>query len=286
MTYGGSASRQKSWDGRAAANFICGGTGAGLIVLATLAGVRDTALAILLLAGLAFIGTGLLCVWHELGRPLRALHVFFHPHTSWMSRESFVAALLVPAGLLAAAGIAGFAWIAAALALAFVVCQARMLQAARGIPAWRGPLTAPLLIAPGLAEGGGLLLVAAPWGLALGGSQTLLLAFGALLLVRVLIWLAYRRAVSASSPRAFAALRGTGVALQLAGTLLPLAAIALVATGIAGGSAQLFIGAVAGAAAAAAGAHMKYTLVVHAGFTQGPALAHLPVRGARRAQRA
>jgi len=284
MTYGASASRQKSWDARAAANFVCGGAGAGLIVFAVLAGVRDVALAIVLVAALALIGTGLLCVWHELGRPLRALHVFFHPHTSWMSRESFVAALLMPAGLLAAAGMAGFAWIAAALALAFVVCQARMLQAARGIPAWREPLTAPLLIATGLAEGGGVLLVAAPW-LALG-SQTLLLAFGALVLVRVLIWLAYRRAVSASSPRAFAALRGTGVALQLAGTLLPLAAIALVATGIAGGGAQLFIGAVAGAAAAAAGAHMKYTLVVHAGFTQGPSLAHLPVRGARRAQRA
>ena len=284
MTYGGSASRQKSWDARAAANFICGGAGAGLIVLATLAGVRDTALAILLLAGLALIGTGLLCVWHELGRPLRALHVFFHPHTSWMSRESFVAALLVPAGLLAAAGIAGFAWIAAALALAFVVCQARMLQAARGIPAWRERLTAPLLIATGLAEGGGLLLVAAPW--LVIGARTLLLTFGALVLVRVLIWLAYRRAVAQSSPRASAALRGTGIALQLAGTLLPLAAIALVATGIADGSVRLFVGAVAGLAAAATGAHMKYTLVVHAGFTQGPVLAHLPVRGTRRAQRA
>ena len=44
-------------------------------------------------------------------------------------------------------------WLAAALALAFIYCQARMLQAAKGIPAWREPLLVPLMVVTGLAEG-------------------------------------------------------------------------------------------------------------------------------------
>ena len=36
-----------------------------------------------------------------------------------------------------------------------------MLQAAKGIPAWREPLTVPLIVATGLAEGGGLWLLLA-----------------------------------------------------------------------------------------------------------------------------
>ena len=74
MSFAASPSRQRNWDARAAANFVCGGAGGGLIVFAALAdvstGVSGLALALSLLAGLALVGTGLLCVWHELGRPL------------------------------------------------------------------------------------------------------------------------------------------------------------------------------------------------------------------------
>ena len=49
----------------------------------------------------ALIGFGLLMGWSEFGRPLRALNVFFHPQTSWMSREALLA---LP--LLAFAGVA------------------------------------------------------------------------------------------------------------------------------------------------------------------------------------
>jgi phenylacetyl-CoA:acceptor oxidoreductase subunit 2 len=90
MTYRSSPPRQTSWDVRAAANFACGGAGAGLIVAAALAGERGEALALLIVAALALVAAGLLSVWNETGRPLRALHVFFHPQTSWMSREAFV----------------------------------------------------------------------------------------------------------------------------------------------------------------------------------------------------
>jgi phenylacetyl-CoA:acceptor oxidoreductase 26-kDa subunit len=280
MTYGSSPVHQKSWDARAAANFVCGGAGAGMIVFTALSGEHGQALTVLMLAGSALVGAGLLCVWHEIGRPLRALHVFFHPRTSWMSREAFVATLLMPAAIFAAARVPGFAWIAAALALAFVGCQARMLQASRGIPAWRTPVVVPLLVASGLAEGAGLFLLASPW--LRVGSQSLLALFGAFVLLRMGVWLAYRRAVdSVAVPPALAALDGTGRVLQLAGTLLPVASIALIATGWPGGSTTLAVAAVAGLLAVAAGAHMKHTLIVHAGFTQGFALVRLPVRGTR-----
>ena len=281
MSFAASPSRQRNWDARAAANFVCGGAGAGLIVFAVLAGASAPALAVALLAGLALIGTGLLCVWHELGRPLRALHVFFHPHTSWMTREAYVAALLFPLGIAVAAGVAALAWSLAALAFAFVFCQGRMLQAARGIPAWRHALVAPLLVTTGLAEGAGLWLVAAAWLHA--GTQALLTIFGALVLLRIVIWLAYRRAIATRSPRAHAALAATSRVLQLGGTLLPLVAIALVASGVVSGVATFAVAALAGFAAAASGAYMKFMLVTKAGFTQGAALVRLPVRGVPRA---
>ena len=154
--YGPEPWHQTSWDWRAAGNFIGGGAGTGLIVFAALAGAQGPALAALMLAGLALVGAGLFCVALELGRPLRALNVFRNPWTSWMGREAWTSMLLFPAGLAAAWGVPGFAWAAAALALVFVYCQARLLQAAKGIPAWREPLFVPLLVTTGLAEGGGL----------------------------------------------------------------------------------------------------------------------------------
>lgn len=280
MTCATLPSRQRSWDGRAAANFICGSAGAGLIVFTALAGDRGMGSTLFVLTGLVLIGTGLLCVWHELGRPLRALNVFRHSQTSWMTREALVAALLFPAGLVAATGVAAFVWIAAALASTFVVCQSRMLQAARGIPAWREPLAAPLLVVTALVEGAGLWLTASAW--LRTGTQALLALFGVLVLVRIIVWLLYRRAVATTAPRAHAALDTTDRVLQFAGTLLPLASIAAIAAGVVSGAAALAVATIAGVAAAASGAQMKYALVVRAGFTQGVALVRLPVRGVPR----
>ena len=277
MSFGPAPWQQTNWDWRAAANFMCGGAGAGLIVFAVLSGAAGWALTGLMLAGLALVGLGLCCVWLEIGRPLRALHVFFNPRTSWMTRESFTAALLFPLGLLAAAAVPGCQWAAAALALAFVYCQGRMLQAAKGIPAWREPLLSPLIVTTGLAEGGGLFFLTGP--LHGAGTQPMLALFAALVLVRVLVWLAYRRRLAAAvAPRAGAVLDRVGRMLQLAGTLAPLA---LIAAGVASGTQIPLVAAIAGFAAAGTGAIMKYSIIIRAGFNQGFALARLPVRGAR-----
>lgn len=274
-SYGPQAWQQTSWDARAAGNFIGGGMGGGLLVFAALSGVSGPVLSALLLAGLGLVGAGLLCVAFELGRPLRAIRVLRNPHTSWMARESWVALLLFPGGLLAAAGVPAFAWIAAALALAFVYCQARMLRAAKGIPAWREPLLQPLLVTTGLAEGGGVFLLTAPWHGAATGATLIL--FGALVVARFLLWVGYRRRVAGHlAPPAQAALPAAGRVLLLGGTLLPLVLIAVPAYA---GALALPVVALAGLLAALAGAWLKLVLITRAGFNQGFALAHLPVRG-------
>lgn len=279
-SYGPEPWHQTNWDARAAGNFIGGGAGTGLIVFAAVSDSSGTALAALMLAGLALVGIGLFCVLLELGRPLRALKVFRNPLTSWMGREAWTSTLLFPAGLAAAWGVPGLAWVAAALALVFVYCQARLLQAAKGIPAWREPLLVPLLVTTGLVEGGGLFFASAPSHGA--GTLWLFAGFGALVLIRVLVWLAYRRRLAGAIARgAGKALDRAGRVLQIAGTLVPLALIATIGLGIVSGPETAWVAAVAGLFAAAAGAFMKFTLITGAGFNQGFALTHLPVRGAR-----
>lgn len=281
MSYGPAPWQQTQWDWRAAGNFVCGGAGGGLIAFAAMSGAQGPVLAVLLLGGLALVGTGLVCVWLEIGRPLRALHVFFNPRTSWMTREGFAALLLMPVVLAAAAGLPGFDWLAAVLALAFVYCQGRILKAAKGIPAWREPLIVPLLVFTGLAEGGGLWLLAQPANAA--GQPVLLALVGAGVLARAGVWLAYRRCLATrAAPRALAALDAAGRWLQLAGSWVPLVLLALVASRLIGGGLAAPLLALAGLLAVAAGAWLKFTLITRAGFNQGFALAHLPVRGVRR----
>ena len=280
MSFGPAPWQQTNWDWRAACNFICGGAGAGLIVFAALSGAVGPAFTGLVLAGLALVALGLFCVWLEIGRPLRALHVFFNPRTSWMTREAFIATLLFPVGLAAAAGVPGCAWVAGVLALAFVYCQGRMLQGAKGIPAWREPLLSPLTVTTGLAEGAGLFFLTAP--LHAAATEALLAIFAALAIVRMLVWVAYRRRLAAAAAaRANAALDRAGRILQIAGTLVPLALIAAIAAGAVSAAQAPLVAAIAGLAAAAAGAYTKYAIVTRAGLNQGFALAHLPVRGVR-----
>lgn len=279
-TYGPNPWQQTQWDWRAAGNFIGGGAGAGLIVSAVVAGAEGAALAALMLFGVALIGLGLLCVWAEIGRPLRALNVFFNPRTSWMTREAIVATLLMPVALLTVTVAPALKWLVLLLALGFIYCQARIVRGARGIPAWREPMVVPLLGLTALAEGAGLSLLLQPQAV----TMPMMLALaGGVWVARALAWSAYRRrvAVQVVAP-ALAALDGAGRWLQWGGGLLPLALLAMLAGGTVEGPVAVALLAVAGLAAAATGAWVKYTLITRAGFNQGFALAHLPVRGVRR----
>jgi phenylacetyl-CoA:acceptor oxidoreductase 26-kDa subunit len=274
--YGPKPWQQTSWDARAAANYIGGGMGGGLIVIAALSGVTGGAYLAIVLAALGLVALGLFSVALELGRPRRAWRVLTNVRTSWMSREGWTAMALFPIALAAALGVGSLAWLAAAVALFFIYCQARMLQAAKGIPAWREPLFLPLLVTSGLAEGAGVFVAATPFqGIATIAIDALLVA---LVLARFAIWLAYRRRVDRSTAyEARAALGRVGTVLLYAGTIAP---VVLIGVAFAGTYASP-IPALAGLLAAFAGAFAKLVIVTRAGFTRGFAIARMPVRGVR-----
>ena len=284
MSFGPNPWQQTSWDARAAGNFIGGGAGCGLIVFTWLSGAQGSLRTTLLALALALVALGLLCVFAEIGRPWRAVNVMFNPRTSWMSREALLAPLLLGSGALALFGAAPALTVAALLALAFLYCQARMLQAAQGIPAWREPLTVPLLVATGLTEGAGLYWLLAPWWGQ--GTPALGVFFCLLLVLRLVLGALWARRLARSlRPRPLQAARRAGLALS-AGSGLPLVIVlgVLAAAPTVGASAALplLTGALAGVLSVLGGAVFKFMLVTRAGFNQGFALPHLPVRGVRR----
>lgn len=250
---------QRHWDARAAANFIFGGAGSGLLAATAF---LPSSRPIVVVIALALIAAGLSAVWLEIGRKLRAVHVFFNPFTSWMTRESFAAALVFALGgsflvfgerpLLYGAGLA---------AAAFLYCQARILNAAKGIPAWREPRIVALILWTGLAEGAGLAL-------AFSSASLQLAIFALAVAARMLAWWRYRDAVKS------AALVPAGRALLWLGTALPLLLILLT---------DVFVWAtpLAGLAALGAGWWLKFALVTRASYKQDFSLPHLPVRGVK-----
>ena len=267
---------QTNWDRRAAGNFIGGGTGGGLVVFAAaseLAGGNPQRWTYLLAA--IFIAAGLSLVWIEIGRPWRFLHVFFNPHTSWMTREGLVALpLLVALAAAAWYGGAALASVSALLALVFVYCQARILRASRGIPAWRDPSIVPLIGATALAEGAGALFVLNFVAGAAPGGFVLVLALLALL-ARWIAWITYRRSLArrGAPTAARKALQAIGLQLLVLGTIAPMALIAA-ALGFADYARQFAL--VAGLLGVAEGWLIKDTIVLRAAFNQGFAVPHMP----------
>jgi phenylacetyl-CoA:acceptor oxidoreductase subunit 2 len=218
------------------------------------------------LLGLLLVGGGLGSVWLEIGRKLRAIHVFFNPQTSWMTRESFAALLLFTLSIIGLFIESKAALVAAALAaLAFVYCQARILRAAKGIPAWRAPQVVALIMTTALAEGAGLLML-------MNSDLLVISLFTAAVIARAFAWSGYRAALKQAASRA--ALDEAGKALIQAGTIVTLA---LVLGGIFAPQATVL----AAIAAIITGWRLKYVLVTRAAFNQGFALPQLPVRGAR-----
>ena len=250
---------QRNWDARAATNFIFGGAGSSLLVIGAVASVPRE---LFVFASLALIGAGLGAVWLEIGSKLRAPHVFFNPFTSWMTRESFAAAMVFILGLsFLLFQHEAFLYGAALAAAAFLWCQARMLRAAKGIPAWRVPQIVPLIVCTGLAEGAGLALC-------FSSASALLVIFALAVVARAIAWRRYRAAANSA-------------ALEPAGTALVwLGGAASLALALAAGFFP-FLAPLAGLAALATGWWLKFELITRAALKQGFSLPHLPVRGAR-----
>ena len=266
------SARQAYWDWRVALNFILGGSGAGVLIYAAFA--FDLGGRLLELLGAALIAGGLLGVWSEIGRPWRAMNAFRHASTSWMSREMFVAPLVL-AGALAAALLEsrGWRWLAAGLAVLYVYTQGRMLNGGRGIPAWREPRTVPLMMASGLTEGAGFGVLAGGLLVPLGLQRSPALILAVVLLARIIAFSSYRRALRRTGAPS-RVLRDLAKFGRVFGILDVLAlAFAIVSVIIAGLSPLILAAALI---AVAAGWWLKYTLVIRLSYKQ-PFTVPMPV---------
>jgi Fe-S-cluster-containing dehydrogenase component/DMSO reductase anchor subunit len=271
---------QQHWDWKAAGNFICGGAGAGLFAIA---GVSSLALGSsfpLGLVALALVALGLFSVLLKIGRPWRFIYVLRQPQRSWMAREAWVACSFFPIGLAAVWFDApALAIVGAFIALSYLFSQAMMLRAAKGIPAWRTRLIVPLIVSTGIAEGSGCFLAAAALWFPLRPAvdAAALVAILAAVL-RAGIWHAYLSALEreGAPTRSITVLDAFRPWFFAFGLALPLA---LIAAGFAAAAAASLLFALAGAAIFAAGGALKFILVTRAGYNQGFALTHTPVRG-------
>jgi phenylacetyl-CoA:acceptor oxidoreductase subunit 2 len=273
-------SLQAHWDWKAAGNFMCGGAGVGLLVFVAIASVGHASAFLLGWVALAIIALGLFLVWLKIGRPWRFVHVLRQPQRSWMAREAWVAGVLFPIGALGA-WLESPAWMTAAavLGLLFLWSQAMILREAKGIPVWRQPQVVPLIVSTGLAEGGGLFMIAVALVTSLASTAEFAsIATALLTALRSLSWRSYMTALAATgapkrSMEVLSAFRPWFLLLGLAGPL------GLVILGfVVPQSAPVFFAA-AGACIAASGAAFKFILVTRAGFNQGFSLSHTPVRG-------
>ncbi|WP_037375642.1 hypothetical protein [Sedimenticola selenatireducens] len=272
---------QKRWDWRAAGNFICGGTGSGLLVVAALLsalGLHTTGYALL---ASAFVATGLGLVWLEIGRPLRSMNVFRNPATSWMTREGMVAMLLLPLGILTFfTGSTSLLILSAIPAALFLYAQARILHMAKGIPAWRTNAINPLIVTTGLTEGMGVLLIFA--GLVEGNVAALFVGYGwiialSLVFLRGAAWLNYRYSLANNAPeQTLQVLERANIVITLLGIATPLVLLFL---GKSYAAYQLPLAAVAGFFMVLCGWFCKYQIIIYAAYYQGFAITHTPARG-------
>ncbi|OGA10057.1 MAG: hypothetical protein A3H33_04430 [Betaproteobacteria bacterium RIFCSPLOWO2_02_FULL_65_20] len=272
---------QSNWDLRAAGNFVFGGAGTGLLIFAAIGHALGAAYVLPALIGLACVGAGLICVWAEIGRPLRALNVYLHPQTSWMTREALVAPFLF-AGALAAVwtGSQSLIWAVAVLALVYLNCQAQMIRASRGIPAWRSPRTVPLIMLTGLCEGASLAILVAAATADHAYLKWLDAFLLALVLARGLAWYAYRSGLQheGAPTKALAALSAIELPFMVLGNWLTLV---LLVIALASSSARVvfWLGVISALAALGSGWLFKAVLITRAAYNQGFALPRLPVRG-------
>lgn len=268
---------QSFWDARAACNFIGGGTGTGVIIVAALFAVLGQPVFVLPIIGLAAASFGLLMVFLEIGRPWRSMNMFFNPQTSWMTREGLVAiplyftggaAVLFHNTLLgnAAAALAGV------FAVCYLYCQMRMLHACKGIPSWCEPAIKPYMMVTGIVEGLGLALCVP----AVTGSREAAIALAILLLLRAFLWFGYVSALQRNKApqESCAIIEKLHWRYVLLGHFGPIVLLWL---------AQILSSPVpvilAGLLAASSGWYVKLVIVTRAAQTRGFAIPRTPIRG-------
>lgn len=269
---------QQHWDWRAAGNFIGGGTGSGLMIASGILGFTGVSVMPWALLSLFFVGLGLFLVFLETGRPLRApLNVFFHPQTSWMTREAMTGVALFGVGLLAAfSAMATILALAGVVGAAFLYCQARILTEAKGIPAWRNPAVTALIVTTGLVEGAGVFALGSMLVDGVGAPKALAALVLVFLGARAWAWRRYRKATAGAVPDAAQRIiQGFDGPFMYVGNLLP--ALLTVGYVIRPDVPVLVDG--AAFAAVVMGWWLKFMLITRAAYNQGFALVRQPEKG-------
>jgi phenylacetyl-CoA:acceptor oxidoreductase subunit 1 len=280
-TRGVEPSHQQHWDWKAASNFVCGGAGAGLFVIAAPVSLLKGPTFLVSWAAIGIVALGLFLLLFKIGHPERSLYVLRQPRRSWMSREAWVAGVFFPLATLATwFASPGLTVASAVAALLFLFSQAMILKEARGIPAWRVQAIVPLIVSTGFAEGAGLFLAATTVLPALKSmSEPAAIASVLLAAVRSWTWQSYRTALAIEGApiRALAELDRYRPIFFVVGLALP---VLLTVAGFIATLIQPFVFAAAGACVLVAGSALKFILITRAGFNQGFALKHTPIRGA------
>ena len=275
---------QTLWDWRAAMNWIFGGISSGMATIASLAALAgivsaDRLPAILLVAAL-LMATGLFFVFLKIGRKLRFWRAVSRPQTSWMTREIYAVAAFY------ASVLADLIWPSAAVsmlagffAFVFLLCQAKILHRARGISAWRVALVPWMIIASGLLEGLGLLMLILLW---IFGHRALspVLALAGLVVIALnaVLWAAYRASAARNGivPLSRRVIDRISLPLHLTGHAFPAAMFALA---LARPDISLVCLTAGSIAALAGGALWKFMLIVRGGYHQGFSMPMMPQRG-------
>lgn len=254
------------WDWRAVANFIGGGTGAGVMLAATLFAPSIEVYRAQTMLALTIITIGLLCILLKLGHPERAANILRHAKGSWMTREGLAIPTLFGCGVISLwqSSIGVAAVIALLSALVFLYCQARILNEAKGIPAWSIPEIMPLIVSTGLAEGVGIAAVVTTI-MANATPPAVVALLIITVFLRLFAWRRYRSGLMrAKAPQqVIDTLNVFARRWRLPGGELPLL---LAFTGwLLGGFVGSIVVAIAGIAAAVAGWMFKATLLTRAG---------------------
>ena len=194
----------------------------------------------------------------------------------------FVAPLVL-SGALAAAVLEprGWRWLAAGLGLLYVYSQGRMLNAGRGIPAWREPRTVPLMMASGLTEGAGFGVLAGGLLVPLGTQRLPAVILAALLFARIIAFSGYRRALLRTGAPS-RVLRDLAKFGRVFGILDVLAFAFAIGSAVVAGLSPLVLA--AALIAVAAGWWLKYTLVIRLSYKQQFTVPMPVVRGGQPAR--
>ncbi len=267
---------QKFWDIRAACNFIGGGTGSGLLLIAAIFLILGQPVLAPIVVGVVFISFGLFMVFLEIGKPWRSINMFFHPQTSWMTREGIVVGpLFLCAALIFFYTSEPFSEIAAYFmgicAVTFLYCQLRILHAAKGIPSWCTPALKPYIFTTGLTEALGI-AVCIP---GLMEEKSLWIALGLMLVVRKIVWQLYaKRLHKDKAPKTSRKIIDGIYVKVLTGHLLSITL--LISANMTN---ALVLVVFAGLIAAGTGWYTKIIIITKAAQTRGFGIPRTPVRG-------